>query len=68
MKKILQILLIPLLISCASIGEVAADDTNDFVATELTITDYNFYALQYKKTDRGVRFLKPITRLRLMHI
>ncbi|MBR4378087.1 MAG: hypothetical protein IKP50_04330 [Bacilli bacterium] len=58
MKKILQILLIPLLISCASIREVAADDTNDFVATELTITEYNINALQYKKTDRGVKISK----------
>ena len=55
MKKFLQILLIPLLISCAATAQVIADNDKEFVATELNVTDYNYQALQYSKTNRGVK-------------
>ena len=55
MKKFFQILLIPLLISCAAASQVVADNDKEFVATELNVTDYKYQALQYSKTNRGVK-------------
>ena len=57
MKKYLVLLLMPLILSCSSL-RVVAEEEKDFIATDLTITDYNYRALKYKKTLRGVEIEK----------
>lgn len=58
MKKRLIVLLMPLLVSCSSFYQVRADEDDSFIATALTITDYNYNSLQYQKTLRGVQIKK----------
>ena len=58
MKKQLVILLIPLLISCSSFKSINAEEEKHFIATELQITDYNYNALNYESTLRGIKIVR----------
>lgn len=59
MKKHLIVLLMPLLVGCSSsFYQARAEEDNSFIATSLTITDYNYNALQYRKSTRGINIKK----------
>lgn len=51
----------PLLVSCTSFYQVKAEEDGSFVATSLTISEYNSSALNYRKTSRGVKIEKSGT-------
>lgn len=58
MKKTFVLLLMPLLLGCASFTQVHAEEEKDFIATELNITDFNYKALQYSRSTRGIKIQK----------
>ena len=58
MKKTFILLLMPLLLGCASLTQVHAEEEKDFIATELNITDFNYNALQYSRSSRGIKIQK----------
>lgn len=58
MKKSVFLLLIPLLIGCSSVQQARAEADNEFIATDLLVSQYNQYALQYRKSLRGVEIKK----------
>ena len=61
MKKLLKLLLIPLLAGCAAASQVIADDDIHFVANELQVSEFNSYAISYSKTSFGVKIQKAVS-------
>lgn len=55
-KNSLLLLFTSLLLSCSSLYQVRAENNDsDFIASELEVTDYNYKAIDFERTSRGLK-------------